>query len=259
MEQEIETAVRRAVVTMRENLGERLTVDDLARSAMFSKFHFTRIFGRVTGVSPGRFLSAVRLQHAQRLLVSTKLNVADISMLVGYNSVGTFSSRFSRSVGMSPTSYRQHSGFATRIEAGTEREQAATGARVHCRVAPPADGRPSLVFAGLFPERIPEGRPVRCAVVTAPAAFSLNGVPSGTWHLLAQSVPGTRHDPDGYQANVNESVQVASHGPITVRRHSEARVDLDLKHVGALDPPVLLAMLDARKLAMSMVAERDAA
>src|SRR4051812_39576889 len=107
VEESIELAVKRAISTMRENLGEQLTVDDMARAAMFSKFHFTRIFQRATGVSPGRFLSALRLQQAKHLLKSTSLNVADISLLVGYNSVGTFSSRFSRSVGMPPTTYRR--------------------------------------------------------------------------------------------------------------------------------------------------------
>src|SRR5688572_10909767 len=102
MEPRIESAVERAIITMRDHLGEPLTVDDLARSAMFSKFHFTRVFQQATGVSPARFLSALRLRDAQRLLVSTSLTVAEVSQRVGYGSVGTFSSRFSRSVGMSP-------------------------------------------------------------------------------------------------------------------------------------------------------------
>lgn len=106
----IEEAVERAISTMNQNLGERLTVDDLARAARFSKFHFTRIFRRVTGLSPGRFLSELRLQHAKQLLASTSLNVADISIRVGYTSVGTFSSRFTRSVGVPPTTYRRLAG-----------------------------------------------------------------------------------------------------------------------------------------------------
>src|SRR5688572_1243423 len=105
---------------MRDNLGEPLTVDDLARSAMFSKFHFTRIFQRVTGVSPGRFLSGLRLQRAKELLVSTSLSVADISVLVGYNSVGTFSSRFTRSVGMPPSRYRRRAGLASHLGSGPD-------------------------------------------------------------------------------------------------------------------------------------------
>jgi AraC family transcriptional regulator len=101
-----EAAVRRAINAMRENLSDPLNIDDMARVAMFSKFHFTRVFQRVTGISPGRFLSAVRLQEAKRLLISTKLNVADISLRVGYASVGTFSTRFTKSVGVPPTTYR---------------------------------------------------------------------------------------------------------------------------------------------------------
>lgn len=256
MEQEIETAVKRAITTMRENLGEPLTVDDLARSAMFSKFHFTRIFQRVTGVSPGRFLSALRLQQAQRLLVSTTLNVADISQQVGYNSVGTFSSRFSRSVGMSPTTYRRSAGFATHIACDPhDGDRAAATARVHGRIAA-HDDEPRLVFAGLFESRIPEGRPVCCDVLTQPGLFTLNKVPAGTWHLLAQSVPGSLNDPDGYQANINESVWVASHGPIVVAPDSSVRVDLNFRPIQTMHPPVLIALLDVRQLALDIIKQR---
>lgn len=252
MDQEIETAVARAITTMRDNLGEPLTVDDMARSAMFSKFYFIRVFQRVTGVSPARFLSALRLQDAQRLLVSTSYNVADISQRVGYLSVGTFSSRFSRSVGMSPTTYRREAGFASRIL--PEARPIKTGGTVYGRISRSGGTGPRLVFAGLFPEHIPQGRPVRCAVMTDPTGFTLTGVPPGTWHLLAQSVPGTLDDPDGYRANVNEAVSVAANGPITVRPGARIRADLTFGGARALDPPVLLAMLDVRKLAERQVA-----
>jgi AraC-like DNA-binding protein len=255
MEQAIEVAVKRAVTTMRDNLSEPLTIDDMARSAMFSKFHFTRIFQRVTGVSPGRFLSALRLQHAQQLLVSTPLKVADISQRVGYNSVGTFSSRFSRSVGMSPTEYRHHAGFAASIVAETDQHSPRTGGRILCRIRLPREDRPRLVFAGLFPERIPQGRPASCAVLTDPAELRLDDVPAGEWYVLAQSVPGTLSDSDGYLANVNESVSVATLGPITMRQRTVATGDLEFNSAGLLDPPVLLALMDVRKLAMETITE----
>jgi AraC-like DNA-binding protein len=239
---------------MRDNLGEPLTVDDMARAAMFSKFHFTRIFQRVTGVSPGRFLSALRLQQAQHLLVSTSLNVADISQRVGYNSVGTFSSRFSRSVGMSPTTYRRRSGFAARIISGPDEPCPVSRARVHGQIPADHSDEPRLVFAGLFPDRIPQGQPARCAVLSRPGLFTFTDVPRGVWYLLAQSVPGSLDDPDGYRANINEAVSVASHGPILVAPDSIIRVDLQFNRVRALDPPVLLAMLDVRKVALEIVA-----
>src|SRR2546430_14701048 len=126
---------------MRENLGEPLTVDDMAREALFSKFHFTRIFQRTTGVSPGRFLSALRLQQAKRLLVSTSLNVADISLRVGYNSVGTFSSRFTRSVGLCPTEYRRTGGYVQSVFRASGRPQHGSGRVVCGRTRPPPPQR----------------------------------------------------------------------------------------------------------------------
>lgn len=257
MEQANEVAVKRAVTTMRDNLGNPLTIDDMARSAMFSKFHFTRVFQRVTGISPGRFLSALRLQHAQQLLVSTPLRIADISQQVGYNSVGTFSTRFSRSVGMSPTEYRLQAGFAPLIVAEMDGDTPApSGGRLQCCIRQPQADQPRLVFVGLFAERIPQGRPVRCTVLADPQHLEFDDVPAGTWYLLAQSVPGSCSDPDGYRANVNESVSVASLGPITVAPHSVFRSELEFNSAGPLDPPVLLALLDVRKLAMEIVAQR---
>jgi AraC-like DNA-binding protein len=256
MAETIEKAVMRAVTTMRENLGEQLTVDDMARSAMFSKFHFTRIFQRVTGVSPGRFLSALRLQRAKDLLLSTQLNVADISLIVGYNSVGTFSSRFTRSVGMPPTTYRRRAGYAAHIPVDRTRPGGRTGARLSGKVLPPAGTNADLTFLGLFRDRIPEGRPARCAVLTEPGSFQLDDIPAGTWYLLAQSFPAgfddlleARHPDPG--------ILVATHGPLTFRADTVVDMDVILNPVDALDPPVLLALLEARKEALARALSVD--
>ncbi|WP_434743980.1 helix-turn-helix domain-containing protein [Micromonospora sp. SH-82] len=241
---------------MRENLGDQLTVDDLARSAMFSKFHFTRMFQRATGISPGRFLSALRLQHAKYLLVSTSLNVADISLRVGYNSVGTFSSRFTRSIGMSPSNYRRRAGFTSHIPTDPEFDPGERfNARIHGDTRMFADHPAGIVFLGLFPNRIPEGRPVRCTVLHEPGPYSFESVPTGTWHLLAQTVsaealarPGADH--------VGQDVSVASEGPLEIGPDTDLRVDLTFQPARDLDPPVLLALLDIRKVALATVAAR---
>jgi AraC family transcriptional regulator len=260
MEDTIEQAVKRAITTMRENLGEQLTVDDMARAAMFSKFHFTRVFQRVTGVSPGRFLSALRLQRAKQLLVSTSLNVADISLRVGYNSVGTFSSRFSRSVGMSPTTYRRLAGYAHSIQTQAHHsDPAVPKSRVYGQIWP-SHGQPrGLVFVGLFPERIPEGRPVRCATLPGPGSYQFDDVPPGTWYLLAQSVSGDPVQPAPDADGTDQTISVATDGPLTIRRDASIRADVVLKPARALDPPVLLALMDARKLAMARATGGDGA
>jgi AraC-like DNA-binding protein len=246
-----EQAVLRAIVMMRDNLGEALTVDDLARSAMFSKFHFTRVFQRVTGVTPARFLSAMRLQRAKQLLVTTELNVAHISAHVGFNSVGTFSSRFSRSVGMSPTYYRRLAGHAQHV--GTDPGRSMTPpsrARIYGNAW--TRGDPSVViFLGLFPGRVPEGRPRRCAVLNGFGEYELETVPPGKWYLLAQAIPS---DPDRWDDPA--ATYVCTHGPITVSRDSEIKADVELKPLRVIDPPVLIALLDVRKHALGSMARQ---
>ncbi|MBM7774514.1 AraC-like DNA-binding protein [Actinokineospora baliensis] len=243
---------------MRENLGEHITIDDMARTAMFSKFHFSRVFLRVTGVSPGRFLSAMRLQEAKRLLVATSLSVTDISHRVGYSSVGTFSSRFRASVGVSPTMYRRLGGFTSRICVDGRRPAgAARQVDIRGHVRPPLAGRAGLVFIGLFPDRLPQGNPVRCSVLAGPGPYVLEMVPQGTWHVLAYSPAMSEADEyggvdgdAGFEAAPAQSEQdydgfVGVHGPLVVRAEMPARpVDLRLRPANALDPPVLLAVLD---------------
>jgi len=237
---------------MRDNLSESVTIDDMARAAMFSKFHFTRIFQRATGISPGRFLSAIRLQRAKQLLVSTSLNVADISIQVGYNSVGTFSSRFTRSVGLSPTTYRRLGGFTVQISAGSPGAPQALTGTVHGHIWPPAASQPGLIFVGLFPDRMPEGRPVSCTILDRPGAYLLDRVPEGEWYLLSHSVPALDlKETASHSFGDSPGLSVGSLGPITVKRDSVVRCpDLRLRPIRVLDPPVLLALLDVRKAAL---------
>ena len=239
MDEIVKRAVERAIETMQENLGERLTIDDMARSALFSKFHFSRVFQRVTGVSPGRFLSAMRLEEAKRLLVSTSFTVSDISHRVGYNSVGTFSARFRNSVGVSPSTYRQLGGMTAQGSDDDLAAQAWSTVRGQI-VAPPSD-QLGLVFVGVFPTWIPEAPPVRHTVLKRPGPFFMRHVPVGTWYLIAHSVaPGTEDAIEGVP-------YVGAHGPLTIRPDTEPRnADVHLRPMRALDPPVLTTLREVR-------------
>lgn len=250
----MERAVARAVDAMHNNLGEELTIDDMARAAMFSKFHFSRVFRRVTGISPGRFLSALRLQEAKRLLLATGMTVTEVSHRVGYASVGTFSSRFTLSVGVSPSSYRQLGGFASQIpvdggDAGRPRSAAISG-----RILGPAMADLGLVFVGLFRDPIPQAAPVRCAVLPGPGDFELPAVPVGSWYVLAQAVVAGQDELDCEPDATDQGLFIGSHGPIVVGQDGVPQsADIKLRPFGPLDPPVLLALLDVRKVALGAV------
>ncbi|HEU0001041.1 MAG TPA: AraC family transcriptional regulator, partial [Ktedonobacteraceae bacterium] len=100
-------AVERAIQTMHTHLHEMLTLEDLASVAYLSPSHFHRVFGRLIGIPPGEFLSALRFQAARHLLLTTSLSVTDICFEVGYTSIGSFTSRFTHLVGLSPRLLRQ--------------------------------------------------------------------------------------------------------------------------------------------------------
>src|SRR5712692_5370778 len=100
-------AVECAIQAMHTHLHEVLTLEDLASVACLSPSYFTRVFCRLIGIPPGAFLSALRFQAARRLLLTTPLSVTDICFEVGYTSTGSFTSRFTQLVGLSPRLLRQ--------------------------------------------------------------------------------------------------------------------------------------------------------
>lgn len=98
--------LRRARDHIDRHFDRPLNLDQLARVAGVSKFHFVRCFDATYGETPIRYLTGRRIERAQDLLRSANLTVTEICMLVGFASLGSFSSRFSALVGESPTMYR---------------------------------------------------------------------------------------------------------------------------------------------------------
>jgi len=86
--------------------SEPLGVDDMARAAGLSRAHFSREFRAAFGESPHAYLLTRRLERAAALLRSTDRSVIDICLSVGLSSVGSFTTSFTRTYGMSPTAYR---------------------------------------------------------------------------------------------------------------------------------------------------------
>jgi len=86
--------------------SEQLGVDDLARCAGLSRAHFSREFHRAFGEPPHAYLLTRRLERAAALLRTTDRSVAEICFAVGLQSVGSFTTSFTSTYGISPTAYR---------------------------------------------------------------------------------------------------------------------------------------------------------
>jgi AraC-like DNA-binding protein len=85
---------------------ERLDVDDLARAAGLSRAHFSREFRSAFGESPHTYLLTRRMERAAALLRNTDRSVADVCLSVGLQSIGSFTTSFKRTYGVTPTAYR---------------------------------------------------------------------------------------------------------------------------------------------------------
>ena len=86
--------------------AEALSVADMASAAGLSRAHFSREFKSTFGESPHAYLLTRRLERAAALLRGTDYSVLEICLAVGLRSVGSFTSSFTRTYGISPTAYR---------------------------------------------------------------------------------------------------------------------------------------------------------
>jgi AraC-like DNA-binding protein len=99
--------LRQARDLMDRQFAEPLDLDRLAAESGFSKFHFARSFKTAYGETPAQYLTRRRVERAKDLLRHANLTVTEICMLVGFSSLGSFSSRFTELVGMSPSAYQR--------------------------------------------------------------------------------------------------------------------------------------------------------
>jgi len=102
-------ALRRARDLIDLRYAEPLDLATLAREAGYSKFHFARAFAAAYGETPRDYLTRRRLERAKALLRAANLSITEICFLVGFESLGSFSSLFRRVVGQTPSAYRQAS------------------------------------------------------------------------------------------------------------------------------------------------------
>ena len=99
--------LRRVRDRMDREYAQPLDVEALARGVHMSAGHLSREFRAAYGESPYSYLMTRRIERAMALLQRGDLSITEVCFTVGYGSLGTFSTRFSELVGMSPTEYRE--------------------------------------------------------------------------------------------------------------------------------------------------------
>jgi AraC family transcriptional regulator len=233
------SAVDRAVTCIWERYSDPLSLADMARSAMLSRFHFARLFKEQTGVAPGQFLAAVRIYQAKRMLLVTTMSIAGVSAAVGYGSLGSFTSHFTDSVGISPSRFRRASQHGDVSACGAAPDSPVPEGATIGTVRLPQGYARARVYVGIFDTRILQRRPQAAALIDVTSqrsgSYWLPRVPAGRWFLHAVAVADTDEPEPWTQRHLlvggGREVQ-ASLGELTLRPRS------------LTDLPALLALPD---------------
>ena len=83
------------------------SVNAVARASGLTRFHFIRLFKAVFGETPHQYRSRAQIEQAKHWLILTDWSVTEVCMAVGCSSLGSFSTRFTRCVGMSPSAFQR--------------------------------------------------------------------------------------------------------------------------------------------------------
>ncbi len=104
---EYEQAIRNVQFLIQEHLDEKISMDDLARAAGFSMFHFHRIFSAMVGENLGEHLLRLRMERAAFELVYSSRSIPDIAFSAGYETHESFTRAFRKRFGQTPSDYRK--------------------------------------------------------------------------------------------------------------------------------------------------------
>jgi AraC family transcriptional regulator len=243
MMNEKEQIIVRAIEFMKNHLNEEVTSESLAHHVGYSPFHFSRVFKEVTGVSPRHYLSALRIEAGKQILVNSSNSILKALLGAGFRSVGTFSSRFKKFVGLSPKAFQKnmeslHS-FVNKYDFSSDSHSLVSLApSLTCHVSAPQTFK-GIIFIGLFPRPIPDQAPiVGYALNHHRTSCTFLEVPKGEYYVLAAAVQRSLN-PKHYFL-LDKALRGKTETSIELDQNSNEYVEVCLREPLPFDPPILI-------------------
>lgn len=104
--------IQEAILYIQENYRAKINIDTVASVASLSKYHFSRMFKKIIGISYRNYLNNIRIEKAKEMLQNSRLSITEIAFSVGHNDLTNFERIFKKKVGCAPSEYKNT--FVTR-------------------------------------------------------------------------------------------------------------------------------------------------
>jgi len=237
-----------AVITYIHNhLDEELTLERLSTYAAYSPYHFSRVFKAHVGLPPHYYISSIRLQKAKDLLLQTNFSIRDIGLEIGQQSLGTFTTRFTERVGMTPSQFRnahqETKAYMEQLENLPYWASPSLFSNFNTVTGTITidEAFHGVILVGLFAKPIPEGLPVYGTLLRAVGDFHFADVALGTYYLMATAVSW------GTNSNAillpHSTLRAKANKPIIINGlDSISHQHLNLHRPRLIDPPILVSL-----------------
>ncbi|AJY74327.1 AraC family transcriptional regulator [Paenibacillus beijingensis] len=104
---EIERQIAHAIQWLSVQFNQPVSIELMSRTLGYHRTHLSKMFKRVTGLSPMQYLLKIRMERASALLLESRLTIVQVAASVGFTDAFYFSKQFHKWSGQSPTSYRE--------------------------------------------------------------------------------------------------------------------------------------------------------
>jgi AraC-like DNA-binding protein len=99
--------IAEAIAWIERDTTAEIRLTDCARAANMSRYHFLRVFKRITGMTPHQYVIAAKLGRAAAALAGSRRPVLEIALDAGFGDLSTFNRRFRETYGVTPLGYRK--------------------------------------------------------------------------------------------------------------------------------------------------------
>jgi AraC-like DNA-binding protein len=239
---------------IREHILEEFNIEDIADHFGYSKFHFSREFKKIMGVSAAEYLSSLRIEQSIKKLGKNDVSVLNAQLKTGYLSSGTFSNLFSRFTGLSPKQFQKEMDGLYGDLKGYEAKEAEgiihypplldvpspprSGHKCIVHIVAP-DTFKGMIFVGIFDQPISNRRPILGeALVKSRTCVFDDSLKPGKYYLLVCAVEKQRNPLRYFM--LDDCLRDIRREPIEFPLKETQEYVLTLRKLEPDDPPITI-------------------